>query len=152
MENYTTEGLLQQLMQGADKNYRAGVPNTGLGFLVSPPTDGQKGSCGIVHPALPLTSMPRLRRFTVLLREQMRRDNFREAGVLCELSVSMDEAPPEPMVVIYLDQKYAGMRIFVAPRRGDHLVFRDLGTAHPATNFFPALFTAESYGAPKAEA
>lgn len=153
-DKYTVSSFIQQLMQGADENYRAGTPSPGVGFVVSAPrpTD-ERRVCGLIHATAPVATMPRLRRFTVLIRTAMKQAaSCMEAGVLCELAISMDESPPECMVVLYIDQRYAGMRVFVAPKRGEHLVFRDLGTAYPSTNFFPPLFTAEAYGSSQADA
>lgn len=153
-DKYTVSSFLQQLMQGADENYRTKTPFMGVGFVVSAPraTDDRR-VCGFIRASAPVATMPRLRRFTAVVRDAMKKaTTCTEAGVLCELDISLDQGSPECMVVLYLDQRYAGMRVFVAPKCGEHLVFRDLGTAFPTTNFFPPLFTAEAYGTSQADA
>lgn len=152
-DKYTVSGFIQQLMQGANENYKMGIPSNGFGFVVhAPRAKDENRVCRLIRAGAPLITMPRLRRFTSVIRAAMRVEECTEAGVLCELAISLDEAPAEKMIVLYVDQRLAGMRVFVAPQRGEDLVFRDLGTAYPSTNFFPPLFTAEAYGPPLAEA
>lgn len=145
-EKYSVDGLIRQLMKGANENYVAGIQSPGLGFVVSKPKDGGIRKCGFIHASTPLEALPRMRKFAAVVRSAMKFTDCDEAGILCDLHISMEGAIPEPTVVLYVDQRFAGMRVFVAPRRGENLVFRDMGTAHPTNNFFPPLFTPEHYG------
>lgn len=72
-------------------------------------------------------------------------ETFLAAGVICTMNVSVDGTPPEPSVLLYVDQRYGGTRVLLAPLRGDTLVFRDFGTAHPLITFLPHLFSVASY-------
>lgn len=159
-KKFTVEELLQQLMQGADKNYREGVKMLGTGFVVGakritkgveqPADEGT--SCGVINASMPVDSLDDLRRFSTAIRAAVKMSEATYAGVLCELVIALDEKPAEASVVLYLDQKFAGMRVWVAPKTGEHLTFRDLGVAHPTTSFLPSLFPTDIYGPSIADA
>ncbi len=72
-------------------------------------------------------------------------ETFLAAGVICTMNVGIDGGPPEPSVLLYIDQRYGGTRVLLAPLRGDILVFRDFGIAHPLITFLPHLFSVASY-------
>jgi hypothetical protein len=154
MAKFTVEELLQQLMQGADKNYREQVKMLGTGFVVgtkkitkeAEPEGEPRTSCGIINAAHPIDSLDDLRRFAVAVRAGVKMSDGTVAGILCELDIALNDGPPARSVVLYMDQKYGGMRIYVAPKSGEHLLFRDLGVAHPTTSFLPSLIPVESYG------
>jgi len=154
MAKFTVEELLQQLMQGADKNYREQVKMLGTGFVVGTKkmtatedsSEEPRSSCGIINAANPIDSLDDLRRFAVAVRAGVKLSEGTVAGILCELDIALNDAPPERSVVLYMDQKYGGMRVYIAPKTGEHLLFRDLGVAHPATSFLPSLIPVEVYG------
>lgn len=162
MAKFTVEELLQQLMQGADKNYRDRVDMRGMGFIIGtkkftkvpdPPVEEEpRTSCGIINASQPIDSLDDLRRFAVAVRAGVKMSDGTVAGILCELDISLNGAPPEKSIVLYMDQKYGGMRVYVAPKSGEHLLFRDLGVAHPATSFLPSLIPVELYGPTIADA
>jgi hypothetical protein len=159
-EMFTIEGLVSQFMRGADDNYRQKIKMHGVGFVVGPrplnaaePAEEQmQNRCNLMQAAIPIDTLESLRRFAGSVRMAVKMSDGFVAGVLCELSIKLDDAPPCDNVVLYIDQKYGGMRVYVAPKIGEHLVFRDLGVAHPAANFLPTLIPTEAYGPTVVEA
>lgn len=159
MNSFSVEELLTQFMHGADENYRQKIKMLGTGFVVAtksivPKKEGNTvgPSCGIISASQPVHSLDDLRRFAVAIRAAVRLSEATAAGVLCELVIKLDDADPQEMVVLYLDQKYGGLRVYLAPKVGEHLVFRNMGDAHPSVTFLPTLIPTEAYGPSSAEA
>lgn len=144
-QKFSVDDLLSRLMQSADLNYRQKIKMEGTAFVVG--TDSV-----IITASRPITSLASLRRFAASVRKAVRQAEGSVAGVLCELDISLDQGPPEQTVLLYVDQKFAGMKVFVAPKRGDALTFRNLGTVHPASHFLPHLIPIDAYGPITAEA
>jgi len=155
MSNFSLEDLLRQVMQGADDTYRQQAAFDGLGFVVGKSlvtSDEGRQTCGLVPAMAKVTTLPRLRRFAASVRKAARLAEAQTAGILCELPISIDGEEPEATVVLYVDQMYSGMKVYIARKTGEHLTFRDLGVAHPGVNFLPSLIPIESYGPIVAEA
>lgn len=155
MSNFSLEDLLRQVMQGADDTYRQQAAFDGLGFVIGKSlvtSDDGKQTCGLIPAMSKITTLPKLRRFAASVRKAVRVAEAQTAGILCELPLSLDGEIPEATVVLYVDQKYSGMKVYIAKKTGEHLKFRDLGVAHPGMNFLPSLIPIESYGPIVAEA
>lgn len=148
MTKPNVDELLPHLMQSADINYQQKLKLTGTGFVAG----GRLPAPVLLAPPRAVDTLEGLNRFAIAVRELVKNMGAEVAGMLCELSVSIDKSPPEPSVVLYVDQKFGGVRVFVAPKQGEHLVFRDLGVARPWANFLPALIPIEAYGSFVAEA
>lgn len=139
------------LMLRADELYCAKAPMPGGGYILH--DKDATLYCSLIEPASPVDSMQRLRQFASTVQNTVQRVQGVEAGIMCRMSVSLDNGAPEDMVVLYIDQKYtSGTRMLFAPLRGEHLEFRDMGLAPPKHEVFPPLFVAELYGAMIAEA
>ncbi len=147
-QKLNVDDLLSRLMQGADLNYRQKIKMEGAAFIMGPHLEKP----ALITSTRPITSLDSLRRFAASIRKAVRQTGGSAAGVLCELNISLDEEPPEPSVLLYCDQKFANMRVFVAPKKGDSLVFRDLGIVRLVEHFLPNLIPIEAYGPVVAEA
>lgn len=155
MSDFSIEDFLRQVMKGADDTYRQKDPISGMGFVVgekSLVSDEARRTCALLPVTKPITSLSQLRRFAAVVRKAVKASEAQTAGVLCELPVSLDGSEPEVSILLYVDHKYGGMRVYIAPKAGEHLLFRDLGVANPGMNFLPSLIPIESYGAVVAEA
>lgn len=151
MKSFSIDEFLRQVMKGADDiAQKDALP--GLGFVIGPVKGDKKIICQMITPATKVTTLPQLRRFAASLRRVTMSSNSVAAGVLCEVPLSLDGAAPEPTILLYVDQKYESMRVYLSKREGEHLLFRDMGSAHPKMNFLPNLIPIESYGPIKAEA
>lgn len=159
---FSVENLLSQLMQQANHNYKEKQKLCGSGFVLgnSPVPASVGGTDGralsVIHASRPVESLEDLRRFSTTVTALVQTLEATLAAVVVELPVAVVDhseqaAAPIPSVIIYLDQKYGGLHVWVAPKEGEDLVFRDLGNAHPSTNFLPNLIPAEVYG-PMADA
>lgn len=137
--------VVQQLMLEANVNHVSGRNVQSLGFVVFPDTDGKTG-CSFVTAGRVVRTPDALRRFSVAVRALNKRLSGTVAGIVCSLDVKLDGADPVPSVLIYTDQKFGGVRVWVAPMKAGPLVFRDMGTAYPGTTLLPELFTPEAYG------
>ncbi len=153
MEVYSLDGMIRQMMDNANNYYKQKAPIPAVGFIVGQhPEDPSRRRCGVIHADFGIDDTAGLVRFAGTLRGLLPHLDACDAGIMCELNISVDKQPAEPSAVIYVDQKYGGMRVMVAPLTGEDLVFRDFGAAHPTINFFPGLFTAAAYGPAHAEA
>lgn len=163
-EKFTFENLLSQLMRGADVSYQSKQKLRGSGYILGdrpptlePPDVEKKRSLTVVHASETVETLEDLRRFSASINGMVRILNAEVAAVIVELSIAIIDPPAKtaaavPSVIIYVDQKFGGVRMWVAPKEGEHLVFRDLGNAHPSTSFLPHLIPAEAYGPAMAEA
>jgi len=150
---YSLDGLIRQMMDDANDYYKKNTAIPGVGFLAARhPENPMRCRCGTLQAGPEAEGTEGLARFARTMRAMAYNLGAIDAGILWQLNISVDKQHPEPSAVIYVDQKYGGMRVLVAPLSGDNLVFKDFGTAHPTINFFPGLFTAESYGPAQAEA
>lgn len=149
---YSLEGLLQQLMQNANRMYITEGAVRGMGFVVGAVPGTEVKRCAIIYPEESVGTPDGLNRFAVRLRRAVQSMKALEAGVMCTMEAAIDGGPREMSVVLYADQKFGGMRLLVAPLRGAELVFRDMGIAHPVISFLPALFTADAYPTAVSEA
>lgn len=150
----TVESLIQRLMLEADAAHLTGRGVKSSGFVVFQENGEEpKTGCAFLYPSRSVRTLEALRRFSASVRTLVKSKSATCAGVVCDLPIALDSPPPVQSVVIYLDQQFSGMRVYIAPQLpGDHLVFRDLGVAHPSTNFFPPLFGADFYGPALTEA
>ena len=149
----TPDYMLRMMMEQANKYYKANSPIPGVGFIeaVDPENPSQRRG-KVFESDIGVDDVDGLIGFARVMRGVVYRLNALDAGVLCELNISVDKQPPEPSAVIYLDQKYGSARVLVAPLSGDALAFKDFGAVHPTINFFPELFSADCYGPMQAEA
>jgi hypothetical protein len=163
-QKFTFESLLADLMQKANESYKGNKKLVGSAYLLgtkrpvpSPPgEEAPKAVLNIVHATPPVDTLEGLRRFSTAIGAVVRIVDAHVAAAVIELPVAVLDAAdqvaqPVPSIIIYVDQKFGGLRVWVAPKEGENLIFRDLGNAHPATNFLPHLIPAEAYG-PMADA
>lgn len=154
MDNYkkmTVSELIQKFMLEANEHHVEGRHVQSFGFVVFPEGSGKTG-CSFLHAGRPVKTPEALRRFAVAVRALTKNIDGSVAGIVCDLAVSLEGATPSPSILIYVDQKFGGLRVWIAPKVEGALVFRDMGDAHPGTNhLLPQLFSPESYG-PAAEA
>jgi len=155
---YSFEDLLKQIMQQANEGYRMNAKLWGQGFIVGkhPAMPGEKAVI-VVNSHKQIDTLDDLRNFTRAVHSAVRMTSAEVAAVVVELPIAVIESAEEaafplPSVVLYVDQKFGGIRLWIAPKMGDSLVFRDFGNAHPATNFLPHLIPTEAYGPVAAEA
>lgn len=148
MINYkkmTVLELVQTFMLEANDHHVHGRNVQSFGFVVFPEDEGKTG-CSFLHAGRPIQTPDALRRFSVALRALNKRLNGNVAGIVCNLSISLDKAEPKRSVLIYTDQKFGGVRVWVAPQVSGDLIFRDMGNAYPGTSLLPELFTPDAYG------
>lgn len=147
----TVSEMIQSFMLEANESHLNGNNTMSFGFIVFPEGSSKTG-CSFLHAGRPVRTPAALRRFAVAMRALVKSADASVAGILCDLAVSFGGSEPRPSTLIYVDQKFGGLRVWVAPKAEGALVFRDMGNAHPGTDLLPQLFTADSYGPVGAEA
>lgn len=155
METYkkmTVNDLVQQFMLEADSRHMESRNAQSTGFVIYPQGDGKTG-CNFIYAGRVIRTLDALRRFGVAVRDMVKHYKGTHAGIMCDVPISLNGAQHQDSVVIYVDQKYGGLRVWTATKSpGSHLLFQDHGNAFPGTSLFPELFTAESYGPAETEA
>lgn len=144
------QSYIQVLMSATAVAHKNAEHLQGAGFaLVRVPSE--KNLVRMLVPAVeePLSTAAAVERFAVKVREALAPMDVAYAGIVCRVPLSLDGRPPRTFIVLYVDQKFGEMHVFLSPAvTGEPLKFEYQGCTLQGKSPLPSLIPPTTYGKP----